>query len=180
MDKFNLNKEEALLLVIDIQEKLVPVMKYGEQVIEKTNMLISGATVLDIPVFVTEQYPKGLGSTVPEILIDESAKYEKMTFSGCTAQVISSLKEKCRNKIIVAGMETHVCVFQTVRDLLALGYCVFVVSDAMCSRTKENYKNALALMRDMGAVVTNTETVIFDLLKESGTSQFKALSKLVK
>lgn len=180
MDKFTLATEEALLLIIDIQERLVPAMMDGEQVIEKTNILISAAVILDFPVLLTEQYPQGLGSTVSAILADETGKFEKMTFSGCTAQVTAAIREKGRKKIIIAGMETHVCVFQTVRDLLGLGYQVFVAADAVCSRAKENYKNALSLMREMGAVVTNTETILFDLLKESGTPQFKALSKMVK
>jgi nicotinamidase-related amidase len=84
------------------------------------------------------------------------------------------------NKVIIAGMETHVCVFQTVRSLLARGYQVFVVGDAVCSRTKENYLNGLALMSLMGAVITNTETVFFDLIKEAGTPLFKELSQLIK
>ncbi|MFZ5626520.1 MAG: isochorismatase family protein, partial [Bacillota bacterium] len=85
-----------------------------------------------------------------------------------------------RPKIIVTGMEAHVCVFQTVRDLLKIGYNVFVVSDAVCSRSKENYLNALSLMQQMGAVITNTESVFFDLMKEAGTPEFKELSRLIK
>jgi nicotinamidase-related amidase len=182
MDKYYLSQEDALLMVIDIQEKLVPVMKYGKQVINNTNILISLAQSLKMPLLVTEQYPKGLGSTVPElnINIEDSITCTKMTFSGCTADVLSVLKEKGRKKVIITGTETHVCVLQTVRDLLAEGYQVFVVGDAVCSRTKENYLNGLALMSAMGAVITNTETVFFDLLKEAGTPLFKELARLIK
>lgn len=181
MDKFTLTRQESVLIVIDIQERLVPAMKYGKQVISKTSTLISIATNLGIPVIVTEQYPKGLGKTVSEVNISLGATtYEKITFSGCTAEVNSALNRLGRKKIIITGMETHVCVFQTVRDLLARRYQVFVVGDAVCSRTKENYRNGLSLMSLMGAVATNTETVFFDLMKEADTPQFRELSQLIK
>lgn len=182
MEKFILTREEAVLMAIDIQERLAPAMKYGEQVIRKTNTLTSVAKKMGIPIIVTEQYPKGLGKTVSEISsnLETDLIYEKMTFSGYTADVASVLNKLGRIKIIIAGMETHVCVFQTVRDLLSRGYQVFVVGDAVCSRTKENYQNGLSLMSFMGAVVTNTETVVFDLMKEAGTPLFRELSKLIK
>ncbi|MGI6120321.1 MAG: hydrolase [Desulfosporosinus sp.] len=182
MDKYVLIGEEAVLMLIDIQERLVPAMKYGQKVIENTNILISLAKKSGIPIIVTEQYPKGLGKTVSDISdnLEGSSTYEKLTFSGCTSEVTSALKGLGRKKIIITGMENHVCVFQTVRDLLTQGYQVFLVRDAVCSRTKENYKNGLSLMSSMGAVVTNTETVVFDLLKQSGTPLFKEISKLIK
>lgn len=129
-----------MLLVIDIQDKFVPAMKYGEQVIQNTNTLISVAKKLGVPIIVTEQYPKGLGKTVSEVSnnLEGSLTYEKTSFSGCTSEVTSTLKGLGRKKIIITGMETHVCVFQTVRDLLANGYQVFVVGDAVCSRNKGN------------------------------------------
>lgn len=182
MDKYVLNKEETVLMIIDIQERLVPVMKYREQVIKNTSSLISIAKELDIPLIVTEQYPKGLGNTVRTISsnFSENTIIEKISFTGFTEEVREALSKTGRKRIIVTGMEAHVCVFQTVRDLLNHGYYVFLVSDAVCSRTKENYINGLSLMSEMGAVVTNTETVFFDLMKEAGTPEFKALSKLIK
>ncbi len=182
MNKYVLIREETVLLVIDIQDRLVPAMKYGEQVIRNTNTIISVAKNLGVPIIVTEQYPKGLGKTVSEVSnnLDESLICEKFTFSGCTSEVTSALKGLGRKKIISTGMETHVCVFQTARDLLADGYQVFVVGDAVCSRSKENYLNGLSLMSSMGAVVTNKETVLFDLIKEAGTPLFKEMSKLIK
>ncbi len=182
MDKYYLNKEEAVLLIIDIQERLVPAMNQGEKAINNTNVLISTAKSMDMPIIVTEQYPKGLGGTVSQIQenIEGINKFEKTTFSGCVEGVMNCLHETNRKKVIVTGMETHVCVFQTVRDLLKLGYYVFVAADAVCSRTEENNNNGLSMMQDMGAVISNTETILFDLLKESGTPQFKALSKLIK
>ena len=177
-----MNQEDSILVVIDIQEKLVPAMKLGEQVIKNTYILIATARKLGIPVIATEQYSKGLGRTIPALSnhIDQAAVFEKITFSGCTPEIIAEIKIYGRKKIIITGMETHVCVFQTVRDLLALDFEVFIAGDAVCSRTEENYRNALSLMTAMGAVVTNTETVFFDLLKEASTPEFKDLSRLIK
>jgi len=182
MDKFTLDRQETVLLVIDIQERLVPAMKHGDKVIENTNILITIAKALRIPIMVTEQYSKGFGKTVPEVSghLDGADTYEKITFSGCTTEVISALSQIGKKKVIITGMEAHVCVLQTVRDLLGHGYQVFVALDAVCSREKQNYRNALSLMSTMGAIITNTETVFFDLMKEAGTPQFKELSKLIK
>ena len=182
MEKYYLSKEEAVLVVIDIQEKLVPVMSQKEKVIKNTNVLISMAKSMDIPIIVTQQYSKGLGNTVPQIdeNLEGAMKFEKNTFSGCIEEVMDSLEKTGRKKVVITGMETHVCVFQSVRDLLKQGYYVFVAADAVCSRTQENHNNGLSIMQDMGAVISNTETILFDMLKESGTPQFKALSKLIK
>lgn len=182
MDKFYVNKDESILMVIDIQEKLVPAMKYGSQIINNTNTLVTIANTLNIPIFVTQQYTKGLGETVQEVAknFNRAPVYEKITFSACTNKLVADLKKLERKKVIVTGMETHVCVFQTVRDLLNSGYNVFVVGDAVCSRSKQNYLTALALMQLMGAVITNTETVFFDLMKQAGTPEFKELSRLIK
>lgn len=182
MDKYYLNKEEAVLVIIDIQERLLPAMSQGERSVKNTNVLIAAAKDMGIPVIVTEQYPKGLGCTVPQIEenLEGTHKFEKTTFSGCIEEVIDCLNKTGRKKVIITGMETHVCVFQSVRDLLKQGYYVFVPADAVCSRTEENYNNALALMREMGAVISNTESILFDLLKEAGTPQFKILSKMIK
>lgn len=182
MEKYYLNKEEAVLVIIDIQEKLVPVMSQAEKVIKNTNVLISMAKSMEMPIIVTEQYSKGLGNTVPQIdeNLEDAMKFEKNTFSGCIGEVMDCLKKTGRKKVIITGMETHVCVFQSVRDLLKQGYYVFVAADAVSSRTEENYSNGLSMMQNMGAVISNTETILFDMLKESGTPQFKALSKLIK
>lgn len=180
MDKYTLIAEDSLLLVIDIQERLVSAMNYGSQVIEKTGFLLEVAKALEIPVIVTEQYPKGLGSTVPELSLEGAKVFEKITFTGYTPEVAEAMRETGRKKVIVTGMETHVCVLQTVRDLLLNGFQVFVVEDAVCSRFKINFRNGISLMAAMGAVITNTETVFFDLMKKAGTPEFKELSKLIK
>lgn len=182
MDKFTLCREESILLIIDIQERLAPAMKYEDEVIKNTNILISTANEMDIPIFATEQYPKGLGPTVSEVDegLDKVQKFEKILFSACTDELIQALKKEERKKIIITGMETHVCVFQTVRDLLKLGYEVFVVCDGVSSRFETNHRNGLDLIQNMGAVVINTETILFDLLNKAGTPEFKALSGLIK
>lgn len=183
MEKYILNKEDALLLIIDIQDRLVPVMKHRKKIINNNIILLEASKELDIPVIITEQYPKGLGSTIIEIgeKVDNETKiFEKISFTGYTEEVKSALEETGRKKIIITGMETHVCVFQTVRDLIQEGYQVFIVRDGVASRNKDNFFNALDLMKSMGAVITDTESIIFDLLKTAGTPEFKLLSKLIK
>jgi nicotinamidase-related amidase len=183
MKKHILNENDALLLIIDIQEKLSSVMKYEDKVIDNTLILLETSKLMNIPVIITEQYPKGIGPTVNQIKekIDSNVEiFEKTSFTGWTEEVILALEKAGKEKIIITGMETHVCVFQTARDLIDNGYEVFVARDAVCSRTKENFLNALDLMKDMGVVITNTETIVFDLLKKSGTPEFKVLSKLIK
>lgn len=182
MNKFTLDKQEAVLMVIDIQDRLIPAMKVADQVIENTNILVCAAKEFNMPIITTEQYPKGLGNTVPQLkdLINSNYLFEKNSFTAYTDEVKLALEQLGRKKIIITGMETHICVFQTIRDLLAHGYDVFIASDAVCSRTKENFLNGLDLIKDMGAVVTNTETILFDLLKKAGTPEFKVLSKLIK
>ena len=182
MEKFTLDKKQSLLMVIDIQERLVPAMTVADQVIQNTSTLIATAKKLGMPIITTEQYPRGLGNTVLELKnqIDSNYLFEKNSFSAYTPDVKGVLESFNKRKIIIVGMETHICVFQTVRDLLSEGYQVFLARDGICSRTKENYKNGLALMANMGAVVTNTETILFDLIKEAGTPEFKVLSRLIK
>lgn len=182
MDKFTLNREDTVLLVIDIQEKLVPVMKYRDQVIDNNKILITAAREMNFPVIATEQYPKGLGRTVPELidLIQEDNIYAKNSFTACTDEVREALKSLGKKKVLITGMETHVCVFQTARDLIADGYQVFLVKDAVASRTKSNFRNGLEQMKSLGAVISNTETAVFDLLKVSGTPEFKVMSKMIK
>ncbi len=181
MSKYSLNKEDVILIVIDIQERLMNAMPDREKVYKNTCLLLATAKQLDFPVVVSEQYPKGLGPTVSEIkeALPDYAYIEKTSFS-VSADLQKILADSGRKTLLVTGSETHVCVFQTVRDMLEAGYQVHVVKDAVCSRFDENYQNGIELMRDMGAVITNTETVIFDLLKQAGTPDFKAISPLIK
>jgi len=183
MSKFTLDKNNAVLLVVDIQDKLAAAMKQREKVVENTLHLIELAKTFDMPVVVTEQYPRGLGSTVPEIkeALPAYAPIEKLTFNCCGVPDFSgALEQAGKRKIILTGMETHICVLQTALGLMQDGYAVHAVSDAICSRTKENWKVGLGFMHDAGAVITGTETVLFQLLGIAGTEEFKAVSKRIK
>ena len=182
MGKFTLKREDTVLFVIDIQERLVPVMKYKDQVIDNNKILLTAAKEMDFPVIATEQYPKGLGRTVPDLIdsIGEENIYAKNSFTAYTDEVEEALKSLGKKKVLLTGMETHVCVFQTARDLINAGYEVYLVKDGVASRTKANYLNALDLIKSLGAIITNTETAVFDLLKLSGTPEFKIMSKMIK
>ncbi|MGI6468395.1 MAG: isochorismatase family protein [Syntrophomonadaceae bacterium] len=183
MGKFRLDRLDSLLLIIDLQDKLLKAMKYRDAVVKNTNLLLKLAAATSLPVLVTEQNPPGLGPTVPEIMenFPEGTRViDKMSFTACTPDTRKALFEFDRPKIIVTGCETHVCVYQTVRDLLEDGYTVHLVEDAVCSRFKQNYRSGLELMKQMGAVITNTESIFFDILKIAGTPEFKALSPLLK
>ena len=173
--------EECVLVVIDLQEKLMKVMPDREEVVRNTLILLELANQFQIPVVVTEQYPKGLGPTVPEITsqLKGNRLLEKITYSACP-ELVDQLKETGRSKVLVVGSETHICVYQTVRDLLAADFKVQVICDAVCSRRTLNYESGLSLMRELGAIITNTETLVFDMLKKAGTREFKVMSALVK
>ena len=183
MEKFSLAKEDALLLIVDIQERLVAAMTEKDRVIANTKHLIEAARLLNFPLLVTEQYPKGLGPTVPELkeALLQSPAIEKLTFSCCgETSFMKAVKNTNRKQIILVGMETHVCVLQTCIDLLSEGYILHVVSDAICSRSDSNYRTALEYMRDAGAVITCTETVLFQLLQKAGSDEFKSISRRIK
>lgn len=181
-----LNRDDTVLLVIDIQQRLGAAMEPArfERLVKNAGILIQTAKTLGLPVLVTEQYPRGLGHTVPalaELLPEDATPIEKVAFScGAVKELASKLFSLKRRQVIVVGMETHVCVFQTVRDLVAGGYAPFVARDAVLSRTTENYDTGLELMRESGATISSTETIVFDLLGAAGTPEFKALSPLVK
>ena len=170
-----LDRSTALLLIIDVQEKLMPVIANREQVEANIVRLIGGAQILGLPILITEQYVKGLGHTVAplrEALGDAYKPIEKSCFSG--------YRELDRKQVIVAGVETHVCVYQTVSDLLTNGYEVTLVADALSSRTIENKETALRRMMSDGAKLSSTEMALFELTVASGTDEFRAISKLVK
>ena len=183
-DKFWLDAEKAILVVIDVQEKLVPAMNQDlyRQLLLHANLLIEGFKALDLPIIATEQYSKGLGHTVTELNgATEQYCIEKMAFSCCGEEsFITALEKSGAKQVLIAGMESHVCVFQTVLDLLDRGYIVHLVSDAVSSRFKSDYDNAISTAARAGAVITTTETALFQLVKVAGTDGFKAVSKLVR
>jgi len=183
VETFQLDRSNAALLIIDIQERLAVVMDKREQVVRNTLHLVELAKMLGIPVVVTEQYPKGLGRTLPEITsaLPSHLPVEKVSFNCCGEATFDGQIERLgRKKIIVTGMETHICVLQTSLGLLQEGFDVHLVADAVCSRTKANWRAGLELVRDAGAVITSTETVLFQLLGIAGTPEFKAISNRIK
>ena len=178
-----LTRAKAGLVVVDVQERLLPAMFEPQRVVQNTVRLIQGAAVLQVPIFATEQYRKGLGPTVPEVAaaIPGFAPMEKLAFSACGAPgFIAALKNKRVSEAILCGIEAHVCVSQTCLDLLEKGFRVFVAADAVSSRTPENYRSGLDRMRAAGAVVVSTEMVLFELLERAGTDEFKQILNLVK
>ena len=183
MEKYFLNYQEAALLIIDIQERLAAVMKYKDQVADNCLHLIELAKLLEIPILLTEQYPKGLGKTLPEIqeVLPEYAPFEKTDFNSCREEgFLEKVLSMGRKKLILTGMEAHVCVLQTALGLIKEGYAVHVVQDVVASRYKKNFKVGIELMRSAGTVITSTETVLFQLLERSGTEPFKIISKRLK
>lgn len=181
MDKYILDRKDTVLLIVDIQERLIPAMKYKDEAIKGTNILIEACNMMDIPIIVTEQYPRGLGKTSESLEGLEKAKvFEKTRFTACIDEVVEELERLDRKKVIVVGMETHVCVFQTVRDLVGLGYHPFLAKDAVSSRGKDNTKNGLSLIREVGGLVSNVETILFDLMKDSKDENFREISALIK
>ena len=177
-----LDRSTACVLVVDVQERLAPVMWNFAFVEKYCRAMVLAARDLGMPVLATEQYPKGLGSTVASIREAlPGPPIVKMHFScGADPAFTQALAATGRKQVIVVGIETHVCVFQTVRDLLGRGYEVYVCADAVTSRFEEHRRVALEQLRGLGAVVTSAETAIFDLLHVCGTPEFKRVSALVR
>ncbi|MBI1422082.1 MAG: isochorismatase family protein [Gammaproteobacteria bacterium] len=174
------------LLIIDVQDRLARTMDETilEQLLRNTRILIEAAIALEIPIVRTEQYPKGLGPTVAAIaekLPAGQTAYEKTCFSSCGAAGIDTqLNDITRKQLIVTGMEAHICVLQSAIELQQQGKQVFVVQDAVCSRSKQHYKNALARLQQAGVIITNAESVLFEWLKDASHAQFKTLSRLIR
>jgi isochorismate hydrolase len=184
-ESFFLERDKAVLVVIDVQEKLCVAMDDGvlKKLVKNIGILLESTAELNIPVLVTEQYVKGLGPTLPELKEKAAAApcYEKMTFSCCgSAEFVNALKATGRTQVIITGMETHVCVLQTVIELREAGLNVHIVKDAVMSRSKKNWQTAIEAMTLASAIPTCTESVVFQLLRTAGTDEFKKLSRLVR
>jgi nicotinamidase-related amidase len=178
-----LDTSDTLLLVIDVQERFRPVMKGFDSMVAGCIRLIKTFQALDLPIVVTEQYPKGLGATVSELkdVLSELQPLEKTVFSsyGCPGVPEQIVHTKAR-KILVCGIESHVCVHQTVHDLLAAGYRVHVAVDAVESRHAQNRDLALGRMEQSGAILTTTETAAFELMADAKHEKFKEIQALFK
>ncbi len=191
MSDFNIdahlcNANNSCLVVIDIQTRLTAVMplKVLARLKRNINILLQSANTLSIPVLATEQYPKGLGPTEPEIvklLPDNTLKFEKTCFSCTGAEnFLQQLNKMGRKQIILVGIEAHVCVLQTAIQLIAEGYQVFVAADGVCSRHRENYEASLKRMSRANVVICNAESILFEWLRDAKHEHFKELSSLIQ
>lgn len=178
-----IDKENCVGLVIDIQERLFPVMKEKEQFLNNTIRLLLGLQELDVPLITTQQYTKGLGETLIEVstIISHFKSIEKKSFSCYDEPVfVEELENHNRKTIIICGIEAHVCVLQTAIDLKAAGYLPVIVYDCASSRSKDNKKLALERFRFEGILVTSSESLLFELTRSATSSSFKTISNLVK
>lgn len=174
-----IEREHTAALVVDYQEKLVPVMHEKEQLIRNSEILLKGLNVLNIPMYITQQYTKGLGTSIKEITdaVEEVAYTDKLSFTA-----YDCIKDRITTKkfVIVCGIEAHICVLQTVIDLKAAGYIPVLVADCVSSRKESDKQVALERARQEGAIVTTYESLLFELLKEAGTETSKKIQKLIK
>lgn len=182
--KFFLNRKRTALLLIDVQEKLMPYEERAAEVLEGIQKIVRGCKFLNIPIFVTEQYPEGLGSTLPgikSVLGSEQSYWSKTSFSCLgSEQIRKVLLEHTVDQWILVGIEAHVCVLQTAKSLICEGKDVAVLNDAISSRSIYDFSTAIAEMRDMGVRISSVETVLFELLESSEAPEFKKVSQLLK
>lgn len=178
-----LNAENSLFFLIDIQDRLVGMLKNREEIAKNNSILAKAAKILGVPVIASEQYPNGLGSTILEVreYLNTENILEKTSFSALATDTIKAKLESLnRKKVVLTGIETHICVYQTARALLDAGYEVYVVKNACSSRSSKDYRTALELMRDYGVKLTCVETVLFELLGSSKHPNFKEIQALIK
>lgn len=178
-----IKKEETIAVIIDVQERIYNVMYGHEQLTVNIQKLINGIQALGVEILVTEQYSKGLGHTIAPIrdILNGYRHIEKMAFSCCGSdEFMNSLKSTGKKNVIIAGIESHVCVLQTVLDLIENGFQPVLVEDCVSSRKPGDKNTALERMRQEGAIITTYESLLFELLVVSGTETFKAISKIVK
>lgn len=176
--------DQTALLVIDVQGKLAQVMDNKENLFTNLDRIIRGAKVLDLPIIWTEQVPDKLGPTTPalaELMVDVAHPISKATFSCCGVQpFMAQLAALNRSQVLVTGIETHICVYQTSVDLLAKGYEVQLVTDAVSSRAAANRQLGIDRIKEAGATLTSTEMALFELLQVAEGEKFKAIAKIVK
>ncbi len=178
--------DDSQLVIIDVQTKLGAPMptKVLNRVFSNVNLMLRSAQLLEVPVLVSEQYPSGLGETLPAISEHFSPavqRFEKTCFSCAGAEgFMPALREARRSQVVLAGMEAHVCVLQTAMELLQQGFQVYVVEDAICSRKLENYQNALLRMKQCGVLVVSAESVLFEWLRDAKHEHFKAVQALLR
>jgi nicotinamidase-related amidase len=177
-----LSRANCKLLVVDVQEKLLPLIKRADRLLANCRFVIQGAQILGVPVYATEQYPQGLGATAPTLAELLPKPPEKRRFSCAEVLNWGGAAEQSddRHQVVVIGIEAHVCVQQSVLDLIAQGFQVFVAADAVASRNKFDWRIALQRMSLSGAVITTSEAVIFEWCETAAAAEFKQISELVK
>ena len=174
--------ENTVCIVVDIQERLTPALSDAETMVARSRVLLQGLQALQVPVLVTEQYPKGLGATVAavKLLLPDAPVFEKTRFSALVPEVAAMLENHHAENVILVGAEAHVCMLQTALDLRAAGLAVYVPFECTVSRNPANKTNALAQMEAAGVVVSNVESVLFQLLGDAKHPAFKTVSKLIQ
>lgn len=175
-------RENTALIIIDVQERLLPVIANGDELIKNVNTLISGARIIGIPLLFTEQYPKGLGHTCATVQkTSDDRVIEKISFS-CLGDdtFMEELKSLDVDHLILAGAEAHICVLNSALDAIERGFTIHLVADAVSSRTMSNRHYGIERLRQSGALICTTEMILFQLLKEAGTKTFREISKLIK
>ena len=173
--------DDSALVVIDMQERLVPAMQAPARTIRNTRTLMTGAAEMGIPVVMTEQYPEGLGHTVPELRTNDATIVPKMHFSCMEEPAFAdAFRALGRRQAVLAGMEAHICVVQTAASMIEEGFEVFVVSDATASRTMESEAACIARLNAYGAGIVTTEMVVFEWLGRAGTPQFRKMLQFIK
>lgn len=176
-------KEDAIAIVVDVQERLFPVIHEKETLERHVNILVQGVQTLEIPIIVTEQYKKGLGETINSLrqLVDSYPHIEKIAFSCCDdAAFMTLLNQSGKKTVILAGIESHICLLQTAIDLKARGFVPVVIEDCVSSRTYENKRIAMERLRHEGVIVSSCESVLFELCRVAVGDAFKTISKLIK
>ncbi len=177
-----IDRAQSRLILIDIQARIMPAVAGAEVMLRNAMILRDAAMALDVPIVITEQYPAGLGSTLPEVTAGfDASVFEKREFSAwANADFATFLKAEPKTQMILAGVEAHVCVLQTALDLVGAGYEVFLVADAVASRKVESREIALERMRAVGTHIVTTEMVAFEWLRTAADPAFRVVSKLVK
>ena len=179
-----LRKKDTLFLIIDIQERLLPAVCANEEVLKNAGILAQAAGILNIPLIISEQYPKGLGNTVGELMAltpEETSVIAKTTFSCMQCEELNkAIKNSMASQVVICGIESHICVAQTALDLAATGIQVHIIADAVSSRKPDNKSIALQRLSRAGVILSNTESALFELLGKAGGDEFKAISRLIK
>lgn len=182
-NRWKLKREDCLLLAVDFQDRLIQGMYNPEEFMKENQTLVQGCKIYDVPILFTTQYKKGLGELSESIgqYAKDAKRIDKNGFSVWTQEEVQEeLKRQGKKQIIVTGMESHICILASVRDLIDAGYEVFLPRDCVSSRDPMRYTNGLDQMREYGAVISNTESILFEIARVSGTPEFKEMQKLIK